>query len=142
MMNDIFPFMTFNETIQLMQSMADKMPRNRSSPHPTGLYIETKHYQYYKEHYGLDFAEILYEHLKAFSLESVDKSIENKIPIIIECFEPEALKKFGELSDLPLILLMDDEMLMAKDMDVDTIASYAHGVGPVGSGLYIKNFMA
>lgn len=75
MMNDIFPYMTLNETIQLMQNMTDKMPRNRSNPHPTGLYIETKHYQYYLDHYGLNFAEILFEHLKAFSLETVEKSI-------------------------------------------------------------------
>jgi len=75
MMNDIFPYMTLNETIQLMQNMTDKMPRNRSNPNPTGLYIETKHYQYYLDHYGLNFAEILFEHLKAFSLETVEKSI-------------------------------------------------------------------
>jgi glycerophosphoryl diester phosphodiesterase len=42
MLNEMFPYMTFNETVQLMQSMADKKQKNRSNPYPTGLYIETK----------------------------------------------------------------------------------------------------
>jgi hypothetical protein len=70
--------------------------------------------------HGLNFAEILFEHLKAYSLETVEKSIHTKIPIVIECFEPAALKKFSELSDLPLVLLMDDEMMV--DMHLDDIA--------------------
>lgn len=61
------------------------------------------------------------------------------IPIIIECFEPASLKKFATLSDLPLILLMDEEM---QDMDLDDIAEYAHGVGARGSMLFKNNFMA
>jgi glycerophosphoryl diester phosphodiesterase len=91
------------------------------------------------DNYGLNFADILFDHLKAFSLETVEKSIETKIPIIIECFEPESLKKFSQLSDLPLILLMGEAAL---DMDLDDIAQYAHGVGPIGFGLFTKNFMA
>ena len=48
---------------------------------------------------------MVYETLKKYDLETVEKS-NAKLPIIIECFEKEALIKFAELSDLPLVYLM------------------------------------
>jgi glycerophosphoryl diester phosphodiesterase len=67
-----------------------------------GLYIETKMYGFYLENYGIDIAEKVYEILKKYDLDTVEKATE-KMPIIIECFEKESLVKFGTLSDLPLI---------------------------------------
>ena len=45
---------------------------------------------------------MLYDVLNKYNLETVEKS-NAKLPIIIECFEPEALKAFAKLSDLPLV---------------------------------------
>jgi glycerophosphoryl diester phosphodiesterase len=70
-----------------------------------GLYIETKMYNFYKDTYDKDIAVMVYETLKKYDLETIEKS-NKKLPIIIECFEKEALIKFAELSDLPLVYLM------------------------------------
>ena len=55
-----------------------------------GLYIETKMYGFYKSEYGIDVAEKLFDVLKAYDIETVDKA-SAKLPIIVECFEKEAL---------------------------------------------------
>ena len=70
-----------------------------------GLYIETKMYNFYLNTFGKDIAVELYNVLKKYDLETVEKS-SKKLPIIIECFEKESLVKFAELSDLPLVYLM------------------------------------
>lgn len=67
-----------------------------------GLYIETKMYNFYNEDYGQDIAVMVFETLKKYGLETTEKA-NKKLPIIIECFEKEALIKFAELSDLPLV---------------------------------------
>jgi len=48
----------------------------------------------------------LFETLKDYGLETVKKATEAGIPIIIQSFDPNSLKAFGKLSDLPLIYLM------------------------------------
>ena len=54
-MNDLFPMMTLEETIDLMYSMQKKNPtEGRSSP--IGLYIETKMYEFYLKNYNIDSA--------------------------------------------------------------------------------------
>ena len=70
-----------------------------------GLYIETKMYEFYKKTYNIEFADVLFEVLKKYDLETVAKSSE-KLPIIIECFEMESLVRFQQLTDLPLVFLM------------------------------------
>lgn len=56
----------------------------------------------------------------------------NKLPIIIECFEKDALVKFSTLSDLPLIYLMfrDNPEFPNTNYDLSEITKFAHGVGP------------
>lgn len=93
-----------------------------------GLYIETKMYNFYLNTYGIDFAVELYKVLKKYDLETVEKA-NKKLPIIIECFEPEALISFAKLSDLPLIQLMFWNNPHLK-YNITEVAKYAHGVGP------------
>ena len=62
-------------------------------------------YNFYKNERGLDIAEMLYNNLKKYDLETIDKS-KNKLPVIFECFEKESLVKFATLSDLPLVYLL------------------------------------
>merc|ERR1712086_589084 len=90
MLNDIWGFLTLNETIELMQTMQIKMPDNRD--YPIGLYIETKQYNWYLDTYGLDSAQMLHDHLSTYSLDTVEKCT-STIPIIVECFESASLRK-------------------------------------------------
>lgn len=136
MLNDIWGFLTLNETIELMQTMQIKMPDNRD--YPIGLYIETKQYNWYLDTYGLDSAQMLHDHLSTYSLDTVEKCT-STIPIIVECFESASLRKFATLSDIPLIYLMNSEMCDAADFS--DIASFAHGVGPTVSRVFENDFM-
>lgn len=72
---------------------------NRNQPRKdidmkVGLYIETKMYNFYLDTYGIDIAEQLYTVLTRYDLQTVSKA-NAKLPIIVECFEPEALYKFA-----------------------------------------------
>ena len=62
-------------------------------------------YNFYKSNFGIEFADVLYNILKKYDLETVEKS-KDKLPIIIECFEMESLERFQQLTDLPLVFLM------------------------------------
>ena len=67
-----------------------------------GLYIEIKQYQYYKDELNIDMAEALFDALDKNGLGQI-ADCESTIPIIIQSFEEDALKKFATMSDLPLI---------------------------------------
>lgn len=127
--------MTLEEIIEMMLDLQKTQPKNRN--YPIGLYIETKMYMFYLEKFGIDSAEKLYEILKKYDLETIEKS-QNKLPIIVECFEHQSLKKFGTLSDLPLIFLMNT--LNIKTQMLSEIVTYAHGIGPSVSQLYEGSF--
>lgn len=93
--------MTLEETIELMLELNQNQPRADISM-PVGLYIETKMFNFYQNTYGEDLAEMLFNVLQKYNIETVDKA-NAKLPIIVECFEPESLIRFAQLSDLPLI---------------------------------------
>lgn len=84
-------------------------------------------YAFYKSR-GIDHAELLFNVLKKYDIETVEKS-SAKLPVIIECFEKESLEKFATLSDLPLVFLMFYPSPFLK-YDLNEITKYAHGVGP------------
>ena len=111
-----------------MLALAEKYPNATGREYPIGLYIETKQFGFYRDNYGLDIAEMVFNTLKAYGLETVEKS-QNKIPVILECFELESLKRLRELTDLPLIFLTKD---IPKEELIDMlpeVAKYAHGIG-------------
>jgi glycerophosphoryl diester phosphodiesterase len=96
--------LTLEEVIEMMLDLNQNFPRKDLSM-PVGLYVETKMYNFYKSNFGIDFADVLYNVLKKYDLETVAKA-NSKLPIIIECFEIESLERFQKLSDLPLVFLM------------------------------------
>ena len=67
-----------------------------------------------------------YDQLAKWNLETIEKSTANGIPIIIQSFDPDALKRFAALSDLPLVQLLH----WKTTYDFNDISSFAHGVGP------------
>lgn len=134
--NAEFEILTLDETIEMMLSLNANFPR-KDIDMKVGLYIETKMYNFYKNVHGVDVAEQVFETLKKYGLETVEKA-NAKLPIIIECFEKEALIRFGELSDLPLVYLMFWMNPMVT-YNITEIATYAHGVGPHNSWIFKYN---
>jgi glycerophosphoryl diester phosphodiesterase len=99
---------------------------NRNDTTVPGLYIEMKEPQWYMDNYGFDIVQMTYDQLAKWNLETIEKSTANGIPIIIQSFDPEALKRFAALSDLPLVQLM----YWNETYNFEDIATYASGVGP------------
>jgi glycerophosphoryl diester phosphodiesterase len=85
--------MTLEEVIELMLNMNSNFKRTDREM-IVGLYIETKQYGFYLENYGQDIAEMLYNTLKRFDIETIEKA-NKKLPIIIQSFESDALMKFS-----------------------------------------------
>ena len=83
-------------------------------------------YDFYHTHYKLDIVQMMYEVLEHYGLENIKKS-SKKVPIVIESFEPQVLKKIAKLTDLPLIQLLGPHQMHYHLHDV---SNYAHGVGP------------
>eukprot|EP00347_Sterkiella_histriomuscorum_P008381 403345315 len=136
-LNGQFQIMTLEETIELMLELNANQPR-KDLEMIVGLYIETKMYNFYLENYGQDISQMLYDTLKKYDLETVAKA-NVKLPIIVECFEPEALIKFAQLSDLPLIQLMfwNNTNYPNDAYNLTQISEYAHGVGPQQEWLFL-----
>jgi glycerophosphoryl diester phosphodiesterase len=100
-----FQIMTFEEVIELMFELHEKYP-NSDRKYPIGLYVETKMYAFYKQQSGRDIANMTYDVLKKYNLSTIE-DCQDKLPIIIECFEGDSLKQFATLSNLPLVRLMN-----------------------------------
>ena len=84
-------------------------------------------YAFYKTR-GLDISLAFFNILQKYGLETIEKST-SKLPIIVESFELDSLKRFSEFSDLPLVYLMFwDNPLMTYN--ITEVAPIVHGVGP------------
>jgi glycerophosphoryl diester phosphodiesterase len=73
--------------------------------------------------------------LKRFNLHTVESS-QNKLPIILQSFEEDALKKFSTLTDLPLVQLISYTNPNYPPLNLTKISEYAHGVGPESSYIF------
>lgn len=133
-LNELFTIMTLNETIELMFDLNKNHPK-KDRQFPIGLYIETKMYEFYLKNYGINSAQKVFDVLKAYGLETVEKS-QNKIPIILECFEYESLVHFRKITDLPLIHLMKDYGKAYLYETLIRASTYAHGIGPASAVIF------
>lgn len=66
-------------------------PSHLYKERPTGLYVETKMFEFYQSR-GIDSAKMTYDVLAKYGLETIEKS-EPIMPIILECFESGSLKR-------------------------------------------------
>ena len=80
-LNGKFNILTLEETIEMLLSLNANFPRNDREA-LVGLYIETKEYQFYIDNYGQNIAEMLFEVLKKYDIETSEKA-NKKLPIII-----------------------------------------------------------
>jgi glycerophosphoryl diester phosphodiesterase len=83
-----YSVLTVEETIQNLLKNNQLSPLGKEFP--VGLYIEWKSYDYYVDHYGYDTVDMLYDLLKKYGLETVEKS-QNKLPIIVQSFKRRSL---------------------------------------------------
>jgi len=96
-----------------------------------GLYIELKEPQWYLDEYDVDIVQAVYDGLAEHGLETIQKATDAGIPIIIQSFNADALIRFSQISDLPLVQLMHHGFEFPDyPYDLDYVATYAHGVGP------------
>ena len=103
----------------------------RSKIHATtvpGLYIEIKEPEWYMDNYGIDMTQALFDILQKNGLETIEKCTNAGIPVIIQSFSDDALKKWATMSDLPLVRLVSTSDY--GTLNFEDIASFAHGVGP------------
>jgi len=86
---------------------------------PVGVYPETKHPSYF-ESIGLPLEEPLVETLHAHGYRG------DQAAVFIQSFESSSLQKLRELTEIPLIQLVNCQ---APPPDLDLIGSYADGIG-------------
>lgn len=113
------------DTVQMLDASSNTK-RVVNADTQVGLYIELKDYDTYLSEKGWDLAQMLFDTLEKHGLSTV-ADCKDKLPIIVQSFDPEGLKKFATLSDLPLVQLIH---ATGTKYDYDDIATYAHGVGP------------
>ena len=128
--NDMFPIMNFEEAIELMLNLNEKAS-HKDKFFKTGLYVETKQVQFYLEQRNVDIAKLVYEVLRKYEIDTVEKAT-NKLPIILESFEEGSLLYFKSVTDLPRIQLVHPYL----KYDFKWISQYAHGVGPYHEYLF------
>ncbi|MFB2936282.1 glycerophosphodiester phosphodiesterase [Aerosakkonemataceae cyanobacterium BLCC-F154] len=130
--NNQFSIPTFQEIIDLVKLKSNEMGRS------IGIYPETKHPTYFAS-IGLPLEKPLIEILHNNGYKSATD------PIFIQSFETGNLQKLSQLTDLPLIqllenfgqpfdLLMNGDRRTYKDLttppELAKIAKYATGIGP------------
>ena len=126
LLNDKFEILTLQEVINNVNLLVTDAPRTENTGTTVGLYIELKDFNSYLSK-GIDMAELMNDILVANSLGTIS-DCQDTMPIIVQSFDFEALERYAELSDLPLIQLAHwgDEYLY----DWDKISQVAHGCGP------------
>ena len=95
--------------------------------YPVGLYIELKDYTNNLNYLGIDMVEEMNALLAHYGISTVADST-NKMPIIVQSFEVEALDKYATLSDLPLIKLHG--YVNTTNEEWESFGQKYHGVGP------------
>jgi glycerophosphoryl diester phosphodiesterase len=104
-LDGLFQIPTLDEVINHMNFMKSTYTRKVGSAAAPGLYIELKEPSWYAS-FDVDIVGEVYNGLAAHGLETIQGATDAGIPIIIQSFDGDALKRFGELSDLPLVQLM------------------------------------
>ncbi|MFC7050234.1 glycerophosphodiester phosphodiesterase family protein [Emcibacter nanhaiensis] len=115
-----FEIPTFEEILELVQQVKTATGRT------VGIYPETKAPGYFKS-IGLDFEAPLLAMLKKYGYDSAEDKI------FIQSFEPEILESLNQKTGMKLIMLLwpDDMKVMVPNYDLDYVAAFADGIGPL-----------
>jgi len=110
---------TLDEIIALARELTAELGR------PIGVYPETKHPAYHVSQ-GLELEPPLAEALRAAGLSGP----EPEVPVFLQSFEAESLKKLAPL-ELPLVLLLDSgEERFTTPEGLAEAAGFAQAIGP------------
>ncbi len=99
-------------------TLAEVIALAQTAKRPVGLYIEFKDPKYFSKR-NLDIVEKVVAELGAANLNHANAAV------ILQSFEPAALKQVADLSPLLRIQLLESDV----DLDLAQIASYAQGIG-------------
>jgi len=123
----LFTIPTFSEVIDLVWS------NYNSTGYTIGIYPELKQPSY---HNALGFEMSMEEMLVAqleeggYEVHGVSNNLTMQVhPVVIQCFEEESLISLSSLTDIPLLQLVGSSVKWTEDT-LESIAEYAHGVGP------------
>ncbi|MDT0328946.1 glycerophosphodiester phosphodiesterase family protein [Nocardiopsis lambiniae] len=121
MMDGTYEVPTLEEVIDLAFSLTAELKR------PIGIYPETKHPSYHVSQ-GLELEPPLIAALKAAGLTGP----EPRVPVFLQSFEAESLRKLAETGS-PLVFLLGTEEHWRHYTTPDglaEVASFAHAIGP------------
>ena len=120
-MDGTYEIPTLQEVIELALSLTAELGR------PIGIYPETKHPAHHVEQ-GLDLEPTLIAALREAELVGE----EPKVPVFLQSFEAESLRRLAE-TGLPLVYLMGTEEHWPHYTTPDglaEVATFAHAIGP------------
>ncbi|MFL1376265.1 glycerophosphodiester phosphodiesterase family protein [Nocardiopsis protaetiae] len=124
LMDGTYEIPTLEEVIELAFSLTAELKR------PIGIYPETKHPAYHVSQ-DLDLEPPLIAALKEAGLTGP----EPRVPVFLQSFEAESLRKLAE-TELPLVFLLGTEEHWRHYTTPDglaEVAAFAHAIGPAKS---------
>ncbi|CAG9313665.1 unnamed protein product [Blepharisma stoltei] len=122
--NYLLDKITIDEALQWAVNQNEERKKNKKPL--VGAYIELKNPAYYNSK-GFPVQQMLLDTLKKFGVDDL-KGASERCPIILQCFELETLQFFSNVTDLPLVYLIDSGAGLPYNMT--EYASIVHGVGP------------
>ncbi|CAG9320888.1 unnamed protein product [Blepharisma stoltei] len=122
-LNYLFQKITIEETLNW--AINENLERIKKNKKLLGVYIELKYPKYFNSK-GFPVQEMLLGVLNKFGVGDLNSASE-KCPIVLECFELETLKYFSEVTDLPLVYLIDSRI---GSNQIEEYSTIVHGVGP------------
>lgn len=124
MMDGAYQVPTLEEVIELAIALTGELGR------PIGIYPETKHPAYHVSQ-GLELEPVLIAALREAGLAGP----EPRVPVFLQSFEAESLRKLAE-TELPLVYLMGSQehwLRYTTPEGLAEVASFAHAIGPAKS---------
>jgi glycerophosphoryl diester phosphodiesterase len=126
--NGLLQIPSFTQVMSLAQTQYN------TSGRLVGIYPELKHPSFFHD-LGFAMEDMLLEALVTGGYEvygsEVANDLQQVVPVVVQCFEPDSLVYLHSKTPLPLILLMNNQPADFWTTDnMAQIASYAAGIGP------------
>jgi glycerophosphoryl diester phosphodiesterase len=130
-LNGKLDFLTLGETLDYALHLNKK--RKDAGLSLIGVYIEPKTPGYFMS-LGFDVLRVMMHELSKRDIASV-KDASKRCPIILQCFELDALERLAKMTDLPLVYLVNTDM----KFNLTEVGELVHGLGPEMPLLFDKN---
>jgi glycerophosphoryl diester phosphodiesterase len=126
--NGLLQIPSFTQVMSLAQTQYN------TSGRLVGIYPELKHPSFFHD-LGFAMEDMLLDALVTGGYEvygsEVANDLQQVVPVVVQCFEPDSLVYLHSKTPLPLILLLESQEPEFWNADnMDKIASFAAGIGP------------